>query len=224
MYVPSSFAEDDPERLRQFVEQNSFGIFISQEKGVPAASHLPFLFDWTSGPHGRLIGHMARANPQWKELDRQETLTIFSGPHAYISPAWYQANEVVPTWNYIAVHVYGRATVIHDADALAKMVGEFVRNYERPRAPPWTLDDQSNYVKKMCQQIVGFHIDITRIQGKWKLGQNHPAARRRLAAAALREQPDEIRRRLPPPWNAHSLATRTHDHTRHSQSRHSPLR
>lgn len=191
MYVPSSFAEDDPERLRQFVEQNSFGIFISQEKGVPAASHLPFLFDWTSGPHGRLIGHVARANPQWKELDRQETLTIFSGPHAYISPAWYQANEVVPTWNYIAVHVYGRATVIHDADALAKMVGEFVRNYERPRAPPWTLDDQSNYVKKMCQQIVGFHIDITRIQGKWKLGQNHPAARRRLAAAALREQPDE---------------------------------
>ncbi|HEX4073175.1 MAG TPA: FMN-binding negative transcriptional regulator [Planctomycetaceae bacterium] len=191
MYVPSSFAEDDPERLRRFVEQNSFGIFVSQEQGVPAASHLPFLFDWTSGPHGRLIGHVARANPQWKELDGQETLTIFSGPHAYISPAWYQAEEVVPTWNYIAVHVHGRATVIHEADALAKMVGEFVRYYERPRAAPWTLDEHSHYVKKMCQQIVGFHIDITRIQGKWKLGQNHPAARRRLAAAALREQPDE---------------------------------
>jgi transcriptional regulator len=195
MYVPSSFAEDDPERLRQFVEQNSFGIFVSQEKGAPAASHLPFLFDWTSGPRGalqgRLIGHMARANPQWKELDGQETLTIFSGPHAYISPAWYQAQEVVPTWNYIAVHVYGRATVIHDVDALARMVGDFVRFYEQPRAEPWAVDEQSEFVKQLCKQIVGFHIDITRIQGKWKLGQNHPAIRRKWAGAALREQPDE---------------------------------
>ncbi len=151
---------------------------------------MPFLVDWAFGSRGRLIGHMARANPQWKKVEGQEVLVIFPGPHAYISPSWYQAEEVVPTWNYISVHVYGQTTLIHDSDALFEMVGDFVLNYERPRPEPWTIDDRSGFLRRLCKQIVGFQIDITRIQGKWKLGQNHPIARRRLAAAALREQPD----------------------------------
>jgi transcriptional regulator len=187
MYVPSRFAEHDPATLHRFVEQNSFGIFVSHANGIPVASHLPFLFDWSKGPQGQLIAHMARANPQWKTLEGQETLSIFAGPHAYISPAWYQATEVVPTWNFIAVHVYGRTTVIHDVDALAPMVHEFVHYYEQPRHEPWTLDEESDFVRSKCREIVGFHVEISRIEGKWKLGQNHPAERRQLAATALRE-------------------------------------
>jgi transcriptional regulator len=191
MYVPPAFAEDNPVALHRFIEQNSFGILISHEEDVPTASHLPFLVDWEFGSRGRLIGHLARANPQWKTVEGQEALVIFPGPHAYISPAWYQAEDVVPTWNYVTVHVYGRIKLIQDADSLFDMVGKFVRHYERPRAEPWSVDDRSGFLRKLCQQIVGFEIDITRIEGKWKLGQNHPVGRRRLAAQALRQHDDD---------------------------------
>jgi transcriptional regulator len=90
------------------MEQNSFGLIISYADGLPVASHLPLLLDRTAGVNGSSIGHMARANQQWRQAARQQILAVFSGPHAYISPAWYKAEQVVPTWNYVAVHAHPR--------------------------------------------------------------------------------------------------------------------
>src|SRR5207244_13037853 len=102
--------------MHDFIGQYSFGLFVSLVEGRPLASHLPFLPDRKAGAHGTLIGHMARANGQWKEAGGQNVLAIFSGSHAYISPTWYEEKEVVPTWNYVAVHVYGRVQVIDHPD------------------------------------------------------------------------------------------------------------
>src|SRR5438874_6033211 len=104
MYIPHAFAETDRTRLHDFIEQHSFGLLVSQFDGQPFASHLPFLLERTAGPKGCLIGHMARANPQWQQLGGQSGLAIFSGPHVYVSPTWYESEQVVPTWNYVAVH------------------------------------------------------------------------------------------------------------------------
>jgi transcriptional regulator len=131
MYIPAAFAERDLTRLHDFIERHSFGLLVSQVDALPFASHLPFLLDRTAGPHGALVGHMARANPQWREADGQTVLAIFSGPHAYISPTWYEAEQVVPTWNYTAVHAYGRVQIIEDESALLEIVQETIRLYER---------------------------------------------------------------------------------------------
>src|ERR1700677_1757380 len=102
MYIPTAFAESDPTKLHDFIEQHSFGLLVSQVDGQLFASHLPFLLERTTGSHGCLVGHMARANPQWKQITGQNSLVVFSGPHAYISPTWYESEQVVPTWNYAA--------------------------------------------------------------------------------------------------------------------------
>src|SRR4051812_3811791 len=94
MYIPTAFLETDPARLHDFIEAHSFGLLVSTRVGEPFATHLPFLLERDAGPHGTLIGHMARANRQWHDLDGQEVLAIFSGPHAYVSPSWYEAEQV----------------------------------------------------------------------------------------------------------------------------------
>jgi transcriptional regulator len=191
MYTPAAFAETDLARLHDFIEQNSFGLLISQVDGLPFATHLPFLLDRTVGPRGCLIGHMARANPQWREAGGQTALAIFSGPHAYISPTWYEAEQVVPTWNYTAVHVYGQFQSIEDERALLEIVRETVRVYERTMPRPWSFDGAGTFVDRLLKQIVGFRIEIDKIEGKWKLNQNHPVERREKVVRSLRERGDE---------------------------------
>jgi transcriptional regulator len=191
MYVPPAFAETDPDKLHDFIERHSFGLLVSQVDGVPFATHLPVLLDRRAGPHGTLIGHMARANPQWRELDGQTALAVFSGPHAYVSPTWYEAENVVPTWNYAAVHAYGPAAVILDRPTLLEIVRRSVTAYEAALPRPWTLDESSLLVDRMLSQIVGFRIAIDRLEGKWKLNQNHPADRRTKVVRALRQRGDE---------------------------------
>jgi len=188
MYVPSSFAETDLATLHTFIEQNSFGIVVSQVEGVPFATHLPFLLDRNSGPQGTLIGHMARANPHWQELETQTALIVFSGPHAYISPTWYEAENVVPTWNYTAVHAYGRVRLIHDNDALLKIVQDSIAIYEKTMPSPWSLDHSEQFVDRLLKQIVGFRIEVDKLEGKFKLNQNHPVERREKVIRALRKQ------------------------------------
>jgi transcriptional regulator len=191
MYVPASFAETDIAKLHAFVEQYSFGVLINQVDGTPQASHLPFLLDRNAGPHGTLIGHMARANPQWKESEGREALALFSGPHVYVSPTWYDAVEVVPTWNYIAVHVYGKLTLIHDPQALLDIVRSTVQLYEAGFPKPWELNASVDFVEKLLRQIVGFRIEISRIEGKWKLNQNQPVERRQRVIRNLKDRTDE---------------------------------
>ena len=191
MYLPAAFAETDLTKLHDFIEQHSFGLLVSQVDGLPFASHLPFLLRRTLGPHGTLVGHVARANPQWREVGGQTALAILSGPHAYVSPTWYEAEQVVPTWNYTAVHVYGRVHVIEDGDELRDIVRDMVQFYEHAMPRPWSFDPSSIFAERMLAQIVGLRIEIDKIEGKWKLNQNHPVERRWKVVRALRECPSE---------------------------------
>jgi transcriptional regulator len=191
MYLPAAFAEIDRNRLHDFIGQNSFGVLISQVEGAPFATHLPFLLERSAGPHGALIGHVARANSQWLNVSGQTVLAIFSGPHAYISPTWYEAENVVPTWNYTAIHAYGPVEVIEDESALGEIVQRFVQFYEKTMPRPWSFDSSSTFAKRMLAQIVGFRIVIEKIEGKWKLNQNHPVERRKSVIRALQELDDE---------------------------------
>jgi len=191
MYVPPHFAESDPAALHAFVERHSFGLLVSQVGGVPFASHLPLLLDRAAGPHGTLVGHMARANPQWRELAGQTALAVFSGPHAYVSPTWYEAENVVPTWNYVAVHAYGRAELVEDRAGVLEIVRRSVAVYEAGMPRPWVLDTSPVFLDRLLPQIVGFRVAIDRIEGKWKLNQNHPVERRRKVVEALRERGGE---------------------------------
>jgi transcriptional regulator len=191
MYLPSHFQQTDLGQLHDFLVQHSFGLLVSQFEGEPLASHLPLLLDRTVGRHGELIGHMARANPQWQQADGTTVLAVFSGPHAYISPSWYEAENVVPTWNYAAVHAYGRFEAIHDCVALTAIVRAYVEHYERNMPRPWQPAGSPHYIERLVAQIVGFRIPIERLEGKWKLNQNHPRQRREKVIQALQQRGDE---------------------------------
>ena len=182
MYLPAAFHETELKILHDFIEQHSFGVLVSAAADAPFATHLPLLLDRDSGPQGTLIGHFALANPQSDHGGGQRVLAIFSGPHAYISPRWYEAEHVVPTWNYVAVHVTGILQRIDDAASLAQIVSRMTDSYER------------SLPERMVSQIVGFRIEIERIEGKWKMSQNHPVERQTKVIAALRGQahPDSM--------------------------------
>lgn len=190
MYLPSAFRVTDPARLLEFMRGHSFATLVSRVGGEPFASHLPLLVDAAAGPHGTLVGHMARANPQWRS-DDDCFLAIFHGPHAYISPTWYDDADVVPTWNYAAVHAYGRFRLLDDRQAVEEIVRQYVAFYERALPRPWALSASREYLDKMLAAIVGFRIEITRLEGKFKLNQNHPQPRRMRVVRALQGQGDE---------------------------------
>ncbi|HEX5102715.1 MAG TPA: FMN-binding negative transcriptional regulator [Pirellulaceae bacterium] len=196
MYVPAHFAENDPAALHDAMERYSFATLISRAGGEPFASHLPLLLERDSGPQGTLIGHMARANPQWREAAGQVVLAVFSGPHAYISPTWYAAEQVVPTWNYVAVHAYGRLELIDDPAAAEAVLRRTIDVYEASQPQPWQLDESPQFALRLVRQIVAFRIPIERTQGKWKLNQNHPEERRERVVAALESQADENSREI----------------------------
>jgi transcriptional regulator len=191
MYIPAAFAETDLPKLHDFIEHHSFGLLVSQVDGLPFATHLPFLLERTTGPHGTLVGHMARANPQWYEGVGQTALAVFSGPHAYISPTWYEAEQVVPTWNYTAVHAYGQLQIIEDEEALLEIVQAMVQVYEQSMPRPWLFDGTGTYGQRRLPHIVGFRMVIDKIEGKWKLNQNQPVERRHKVIQALQERSDE---------------------------------
>lgn len=191
MYIPPYFAENDLAKLHDFVEQNSFGLLVSQVGDVPFATHLPFLLERTAGTKGTLIGHTARANPHWQYARDQRALAIFSGAHAYISPSWYEAEAVVPTWNYVAVHAYGRVQIVDDPASLLNIVQSLVKTYEQSMPYPWTLEGSTDYLNRLLAQIVGFRLEIETIEGKWKLNQNQPLERRKKVVRALQARGGE---------------------------------
>ncbi|HIE97545.1 MAG: FMN-binding negative transcriptional regulator [Fuerstiella sp.] len=178
MYTPPSFVVDDLETLHNFIQAHSFGVLTSVHDNAPVASHLPLLLERDSGDHGTLVGHMARANPQWKTAADTQVLIIFHGPHAYISPSWFGDTNVVPTWNYVAVHVYGTLKIENDPQELHDIVRRYVNFYEAEMPTPWKLDSaEDEFVTQLVAAIVGFTITIDRIEGKSKLNQNHSAGR-----------------------------------------------
>jgi transcriptional regulator len=189
MYIPAHFARTDSQTLYDFIERYSFAMLVSQHGDEPFATHLPLLHRRAEGPHGALIGHMAKANPHWQLADRKAVLAVFAGPHAYVSPSWYEAENVVPTWNYVAVHVYGTLRVVEEGSELIEILRESLAAFEDP-ASAYTIDLDGDFATKVRRSIVGFRIDITRMEGKWKLNQNHPRERREKVIRALRQRGD----------------------------------
>ena len=186
MYIPAHFVQPDQDQLHDAIERYSFGLLVSGSGENLVASHLPLLLNRQGGPRGTLVGHMARANPQWQSAAGQPVLAILSGPHAYISPTWYMAERVVPTWNYIAVHAYGRLELIDDEAAALELLHRTVERYEASQPRPWRLADQpADLIAGLARQIAAFRIPIERLEGKWKLSQNHPAERRERVIGAL---------------------------------------
>jgi transcriptional regulator len=192
VYTPPHFAEESPEVLHQIVREHSFGILVTGGEAGLLATHLPFLLDDDREGQAHLLGHVARANPQWKALATgEETLAIFRGPHAYVSPSTYVMPEAVPTWNYVAVHVYGRPRLIEEPEDLLRLVTRLSALHEEGRAQPWSPAKVSDgFVAAKLRGIVGFEIPIARIVGKKKLSQNLAREDRRAAADALSASDD----------------------------------
>jgi transcriptional regulator len=196
MYVPTAFSETDQGKLHDFIEAYSFGLLVSAHLDEPFATHLPFLVERDAGPHGTLLGHMARANPHWHDLEGRPVLAVFSGPHAYVSPTWYESENVVPTWNYVAVHAYGTCRLVDDAEALAGILARTVGTYEQSLPNPWAIDTATDFFRKQMRAVVGFRIEVNRLEGKWKLNQNHPEDRRRKVVRALGESDSQEAREI----------------------------
>ncbi len=191
MYIPKAFREDDLEKLHKLMQEYSFAALVTQQDGVPVATHLPFLLDMERGQYGTLMAHMARANPQWRTFNSgQEALVIFQGPHAYISPSWYEVELSVPTWNYAAVHAYGVPRIIDDKATLYDLLKALIERHEAQFEKPWDFQLPEDYLQKMMQGTVGFEIEITRLEGKFKMSQNRSASEQQRVKAALRESQD----------------------------------
>ena len=176
MYIPPSFRIEDAAKLSAFMNANSFATLVTCDDGVPFATHLPVRHFLKDGVCTTLVSHMAKANPQWRHFSTgAEVLTIFAGPHAYISPSWYATDIAVPTWNYTTTHVYGVPSLLSDHDEVVSMLDETVAFYERSFEKPWTGTLPNELRDRLVNSIVAFEIRVTRIEGKFKLGQNRSA-------------------------------------------------
>jgi transcriptional regulator len=193
LYVPKHFREEDAAALTALIEKNAFGILVtSSPEGALTVSHIPFELRHEDGKV-KLLGHLARANPHWQALEAaRETLAIFEGPHAYVSPRWYQVHPSVPTWNYAVVHAHGRARLMDEAE-LHELVHSLSARYEAGAAKPWRMGDlPADYVGQMLNAIVGFELEVERLEGKFKLSQNRPADHAGVVAALEAEGASEI--------------------------------
>ena len=167
MYIPPQYQNNDPEKIREFIRDNSFGILVCNSQNVPMATHLPLELESDNSGKDLIRGHFARANPQWKEIQEgDEVLCIFNGPHAYVSSSWYREEEV-PTWNYIAVHLRGIYRTQSDQE-LWNSLHRLVDKYEKHSKHPLNLDDLSEETLRQVQGIVGFEIAVTDIQAAYE--------------------------------------------------------
>ena len=202
MYLPPAFREDRLDIQHAFIRANSFGTLVTMGADGLTANHIPFVIDTDASSHGTLRGHLSRANPQWQSLDAsQDALVIFQGPESYITPSWYatkaETGKVVPTWNFTAVHVWGRPRVIEDTDWLARQIDGLTAMHESGRARPWSVSDApADFVVAQMKGIVGIEIEIVRIEGKWKVSQNRPQADRDGVVRGLSAAGDENSRAM----------------------------
>jgi transcriptional regulator len=176
MYVPQQFRVEDADALYRFIEEHAFGTLVSAGPDGLHVSHLPFLAERGEDGRVRLLAHVARANEQWKALEgATHVVAIFHGPHAYVSPTWYSKHPSVPTWNYAVVHAHGRARLLDEAE-LHEMLLRLSSIHESPNSPPWKMSAlPAEYTASMLGAIVGFALDVERLEGKFKLSQNRPA-------------------------------------------------
>jgi transcriptional regulator len=192
MYLPRHFEQNDPDALQTLMREHPLATVVTHAgDGSLTANHVPLVYDPEAGEHGTLRGHVARANPLWREAPSgSAVLAVFQGPQAYVSPSWYasktETGKVVPTWNYAVVHAHGTLRVIDDAAWLRDFVNRLTDTHEAGRAAPWAVSDApADYVEQMLKAIVGFEIAVTRLAGKWKVSQNRQAADRDGVARGL---------------------------------------
>jgi transcriptional regulator len=196
MYVPAHFAVSDPDQVAAFVEQAGAADFVTFDGTRMTASLLPVIWDRSGGEHGRLLGHLALANPQWQAADAGvPALAIVHGPQAYVSPSWYpstrQHGRVVPTWNYTSVHFTGPVTFHRDAGWLRDIVTRLTEQHEHDRDHRWWVQDAPDaYIEGQLRGIVGIEMLVQDVQAKAKLSQNRSPADQAGAIAGLRGVPD----------------------------------
>jgi transcriptional regulator len=184
MYLPPVFEENDPERLRDFVRRYPLGTVVTATANGLDAHHIPLLLATTAAAGTTLHGHIARANPLWRDVvPNAQALVIFHGPDSFISPSWYPSKRenarVVPTWNYAVVHAHGPLRFIDDSAWVRAHVEVLTHEHEADRDTPWAVTDApEDFVDKLVSAVVGLEISITRWYGKWKVSQNRSAADR----------------------------------------------
>lgn len=188
MYTPPHYSNNDIEEIKEFLTQNSFGILINIVDDKPWGTHIPLELEKDDEGNDILVGHIAKANPQWKYFrDQAEVLSIFNGPHAYVSSSWYKEEEV-PTWNYIAVHVYGTLKILTEEETMATM-HRLVDKYEKNSKKPVSLKNLSSKTLRQVKGVVGFKIAISDIQATYKLSQTQMDDHHKIISE-LEERPD----------------------------------
>jgi transcriptional regulator len=196
MYIPAHFAASDPEQVTAFVEHVGAADLVTFDGSRLTASLIPIIWDQSGGAPGRLLGHLALANPQWNTTRPDVPgLAIVHGPQAYVSPSWYQSTKqhgrTVPTWNYIAVHFTGPVTFHRDARWLRDIVTRLTDRHEDGRERPWQVQDAPPaYVEEQLRGIVGFEMTVTQVEAKEKLSQNRSLQDRAGVVDGLREIAD----------------------------------
>ena len=184
MYIPASYAEHDLPTLIAFVERHPLAALVtSSETTGLFATHLPLALHRAAAAPGTLVGHLARANPHYRQIadGATEALVIFTGPNAYVTPEWYASKQehgrVVPTWNYVAVHAYGTIRLRDDPEFLREHLEALTSRHEAGRARPWHVSDApEEFIAQQMKAIAGFELTIARLEGKWKMSQNRSGA------------------------------------------------
>jgi transcriptional regulator len=191
MYTPKHFEEPRIEVMHELIRARPLATLVTLTSGGLEANHIPLHLADTLAPFGTLRGHVARANPLWRDFAKDiEVLAIFHGPDCYITPSWYatkhETGKVVPTWNYAVVHAYGTLRVIDDAAWVRAQVEALTAHNEAGFTHPWLVSDAPHeYTEKLIGNIVGFEIIIARLTGKWKVSQNQPAQNQASVIAGL---------------------------------------
>jgi len=197
MYVPAAFHESQTPLMHALMRAHPLATLVTLDAGALAADHIPMQVVAAPEPYGLLRGHVARANPLWRQHPKdQEALAVFQGPQVYVSPSFYPTKritgEVVPTWNYAVVHAYGRLRFIHDRQWLLELVESLTAVHEAARPSPWRVADAPpEYIERMLGAIVGLEFSVSRMTGKWKVSQNRNAADRQGVVAGLRSTHDD---------------------------------
>lgn len=192
MYVPAAYEESKQEVLHALIRAHPLGAWVTLVDGEITVNHIPFVLDADRGPHGTLVGHVARANPVWKGFSRAvSSVVVFQGAESYISPSWYPSKQVhgkvVPTWNYVTVHARGIPIAIDDELWLMRHVEQLTAIHEATQMLPWRVTDApADYIGSLLQQIVGIEIPIEALQGKWKISQNRSRTDRQGVVEGLR--------------------------------------
>ncbi|MEM7117975.1 MAG: FMN-binding negative transcriptional regulator [Chloroflexota bacterium] len=195
MYIPRLNQENDLDKLHQLMQRFNFATLFSQHGNEPWATPLPFMLDAQRGAKGTLLAHFARANPHWKAIDpAKDVAVVFQGPHAYISPSWYEADVAVPTWNYAMVQATGKVKLIHDPVALRPFVTDLVTQHEAARPERWDAANAEPVMETLLKAIVGIEIEIEKLEGKYKFSQNKSVTDQQGVIAALSKSEDSFAR------------------------------